>query len=310
MTTGSIKSNTARRELSHVEFHFVGHDFATLAKLVKNESGIVLATEKMPLVYARLAPRLRLLGLKSFRNYCNFVESDEGASERRRMIEALTTNVTRFFREAHHFKYLKNEVLPELIQRARAGERIRIWSAGSSSGEEAYSIALTVLSLMPDASECDIKILGTDIDRAVLHKAREGVYSHRAIASISTDLRDRWFEQYETVDDERLWQVKPELRGLVTFRLANLIGPWPMRGPFQVVVCRNTVIYFDEASRTEIWTKMAGLIPVGGHLFIGHSERLPAGLSCFQPVGLTTFLRNGGAVPEATTSDAKERSDA
>ena len=307
MMPRAAQAKTPKHDFSQNEFPLGARDFAILAELVKADAGIVLEPEKMSLVYARLARRLRLLGLESFRKYCAFVKSNEGASERRQMIEALTTNVTRFFREAHHFMHLKTEVLPGLIARARAGERVRLWSAGCSSGEEPYSIALTLLSLMPDAGKFDIKVLGTDIDRGVLQQGREGIYPQSAIAPIGAELRERWFAPCEAAEKERLWQVKPELRGLVAFRMANLIGPWPMKGPFRVVVCRNTVIYFGEAARAQIWIKMAALIAPGGYLYIGHSERLPAGLSCFQPAGLTVFLRDESAAPETIKPYAKEK---
>jgi len=307
MTYPSVETDGIRHNRSREVVPFSTRDFVTVAEMVKMESGIVLEREKMPLVYARLVGRIRLLGLESFGQYCDLVRMADGADERRKMIEALTTNVTRFFREPHHFEILKSEVLPKITARARDGERIRFWSAGCSSGEEPYSIALTLLSLMPDAGKYDIRILATDINQGVLRRGREGSYEQSALTLVGNKLRERWFEPFETAEGKRIFRACPELRGLVTFRVANLINPWPMKGPFQVVFCRNTVIYFDEATRAEIWAKMAELIAPGGYLFVGHSERVPANLSCFYAAGLTTFRRADSIATSAPTSSLKEK---
>jgi chemotaxis protein methyltransferase CheR len=282
------RSEVLPADLVGAEFPFTLEDFTRLARILRLETGIILEQAKMPMLYARLVKRVRGLGLTSFDEYCAHIAAPEGAGERQRMLEALTTNVTRFFREPHHFEHLKKRVLPELISQARLGKRVRLWSAGCSSGEEPYSIALTILSVMPDAAQCDVKILATDIDNDVLQRGRMGIYRGAAIAPIAPDLLSRWFHRSEI---EGAWEVGPELRSLVAFRNANLVGAWPMKGPFQAIFCRNTVIYFDDDARAQIWNKMVTLLSPGGHLYIGHSERMPAGAHRLRPAALTVYRR-------------------
>jgi len=235
------------------------------------------------------------LGLKSFDSYYAHIQTRAGADERRQMIEALTTNVTRFFREAHHFEHLAAEVLPELLDRARRGGRVRLWSAGCSSGEEPYSMALTVLALLPDAARYDVKILATDIDTQVLARGRLGRYSAEAVSRIDPALRDRWMvRDDEAGEGPTTWRAGEEMRALVSFRAANLLGDWPMKGPFQVIFCRNVVIYFDEALRDNVLAKMTRLLSPGGHLCVGHSERLKITNSDLKFVGLSTYRRIEG----------------
>ena len=284
-------------------FPFSLADFLDIAQMLHADTGIVLEQSKMPMVYARLAKRLRALGLKGFRKYRTFVATKQGADERKYMVRALTTNITRFFREEHHFEHLKSQVLPQLIEGARRGARIRMWSAGCSTGEEPYSIAITLFSMMPDAAEFDIKILATDIDTDVLGKAQEGVYSEESLGPIGTELRQRWLQPAEPVGGVEFWRVHQELRALITFRTANLTSAWPMKGPFQVIFCRNTVIYFEEAVRRQIWQKMASVLSPNGYLYIGHSERIAANIDSFHPVGLTVYSRDTGVPsPESRTS--------
>ena len=278
------------------EFPFTPADFDKIAEILHAEIGIVLDQGKMPLVYSRLTKRLRALGLKSFEDYYARISTLAGAGERRLMIEALTTNVTRFFREAHHFDHLATEILPNLVDEARKGGRVRLWSAGCSSGEEPYCMALSVLALLPDARRYDIKILATDIDTQVLAQGREGRYSNAAVARIDPALRERWMirEDGATGAGAPTWRMGEDMRALVSFRTANLLGAWPMTGPFQVIFCRNVVIYFDEALRDEVLRKMAQLLSRDGHLYVGHSERVSLDISDLKFVGLSTYRRVGG----------------
>ena len=272
-----------------------GREFGEIAAILHADTGIHLPESKTSLVYSRLSKRLRALGLASFRDYCDLVAAREGAAERQQMIAALTTNVTRFFREPHHFEHLKQKLLPSLVAAARNRGRIRIWSAGCSSGQEPYSIALTILSLMPDAASFDVKVLATDIDPNVIAAGRAGIYDEEALSAVPPDLRKRWFIP---IDDEgvRKWGVNDGLRRLVAFRELNLIGTWPMRGPFHAIFCRNVVIYFDLETQSKIWGRFTPLLAASGYLYIGHSERLagPA-TSVFSSEGVTTYhLRKGG----------------
>jgi chemotaxis protein methyltransferase CheR len=282
-------------DLTDGEFPFTQVDFHKLAEILRAETGIALDHGKMLLVYSRLAKRLRTLGLTSFENYYAHISTHAGAGERRLMIEALTTNVTRFFREAHHFEHLAADVLPDLVAEARAGGRVRLWSAGCSSGEEPYSMALMVLALLPDALRYDIKILATDIDTQVLAQGREGRYPNAAVARIDPALRERWMIREDDIAGAPAWRAGEQMRALVSFRNVNLLGDWPMKGPFQVIFCRNVVIYFDEALRDEVQNKMTALLSPGGHLYVGHSERLRTGDDNLRFVGLSTYRRVAGS---------------
>ncbi len=271
------------------EFLLTAEDFRQIASMLHSETGIHLTEAKVALVYSRLAKRLRALGLESFRDYCELVRGSEGLDERQQMICALTTNVTKFFREPHHFDHLKTQVLPGLIDTAKRGGRVRLWSAACSDGQEPYSIALTVLSLMPDANNYDIKILATDIDTKMLAKGRDAVYDSNALSQVPADLRNRWFVKTE---GNRTFGACEELRSLVSFKELNLIGQWPLKGPFQAIFCRNVVIYFEEQTQAKIWGRFLPLLAPKGMLYIGHSERIngPAA-SHFGNAGITTYQK-------------------
>ncbi len=271
-------------------------DFSQIAAILHADTGIHLPETKSSLVYSRLAKRLRALGLKSFREYCALVSASEGADERQQMIAALTTNVTRFFREPHHFEHLKTVMLPPLLATARRKGRVRIWSAGCSSGQEPYSIALTILSLLPDAAALDVRVLATDIDPNMIAAGRAGVYDDEALSAVPIDMRKRWFARLSDDGGAKKWGVNDELRQLVAFRELNLMGSWPMRGPFHAIFCRNVVIYFDLETQSRIWSRFTPLIGPGGFLYIGHSERLtgPA-FSAFASEGVTTYRLGRGS---------------
>lgn len=267
-------------------------DFREIAGMLHDDAGIFLPEGKVTLVYSRLAKRLRALGLESFRDYCALVATSEGIDERKRMLAALTTNVTRFFREPHHFEHLKTQVLPALLERARAGGRVRIWSAACSTGQEPYSIAMTLLSLMPDAARYDIRILATDIDPNVVEEARRGLYSEESVNQVPAGLRQAWFASAKATGMKN-FQVKPAAQELITFRELNLIGEWPMKGKFEVIFCRNVVIYFEEKTQIKVWNRFKAILPVGGRLYIGHSERVAGTGDSFETDGLTTYKRVG-----------------
>ena len=188
----SFNSTGAKHALVEGEFLFTMEDFNKIASILHGDSGIALTETKATLVYSRLAKRLRALGLENFRDYCEHIITDSGVDERQKMLAALTTNVTSFFREKHHFQHLTDHVLPPLLARAKQGGRVRIWSAACSTGQEPYSIALTVLSMMPDAGSYDIRILASDIDPNVVAEGRRGVYSEQIVQPVPEALRTRW----------------------------------------------------------------------------------------------------------------------
>jgi chemotaxis protein methyltransferase CheR len=286
MTTAA-DSRSGAAGLVEGEFPFTTEDFRKIAQILHSYAGIALADGKAALVYSRLAKRLRSLGLRSFREYCALIEGAEGLDERQTMMAALTTNVTRYFREPHHFDHLRDVVLPPLVERARKGGRVRLWSAACSNGQEPYSMAITVLSALPEAANLDVKILATDIDPNMVAEGKAGIYREEAVAPVPLDLRRRWFKKAPV---EGSWEVADELRALVSFRELNLIGDWPMKGKFDAIFCRNVVIYFDEPTQERIWSRFAPLLEPRGTLYIGHSERVTgAATSVFETTGLTTY---------------------
>ncbi|HEY8618126.1 protein-glutamate O-methyltransferase [Phenylobacterium sp.] len=285
MTPGQSRSE----QIVDGEFTFTSEDFRLIAQTLHAAAGIALPDSKATLVYSRLAKRLRALGLESFRDYCALVSGKDGLDERQQMIVALTTNVTRFFREPHHFEHLKTQVLPKHLPEVRRGGSLRIWSAGSSNGQEAYSIALTILSLMPDAPEYDIRILASDIDTKMLAEGREGLYGSSAMAPVPGELRARWFER-----EGDQWRASEPLRRLVVFNELNLIGEWPMKRQFQAVFCRNVLIYFEEATQERIFSRFVPLMAPNASLYIGHSERVCGpDAHRFATDGVTTYRFTG-----------------
>lgn len=279
------------------DFDLSDADFARIAALVRRHLGITLADSKRPLVYSRLARRLRALRLDGFSAYLDLLASPEGGAEREELISAVTTNVTAFFRESHHFDTLRGAALPALIDRARAGGRVRLWSAGCASGEEAYSLAATLTAACPDACRRDIRILATDIDRAVLARAEAGLFPAEAARPLAPDLSRLIFPR-DGHGPAGLTVAEP-LRRLIRFRRLNLVEPWPMRGPFDVIFCRNVMIYFDRPAQEEIWQRLSALLAPGGWLMIGHSERVsgPA-LAGLTVAGITTYRKHGHSAGE------------
>ncbi len=287
-------ASATKGRLIDPEFVFTSDDFRRIAAILYADAGICLADSKATLVYSRLAKRLRALGLESFRDYCTLVWGHDGVDERQKMLAALTTNVTRFFREPHHFQHLSARVLPRLARQARAGGRVRLWSAGCSSGPEAYSLAMTVLEALPEAADLDVLILATDIDPDVLAAARQGVYADQALAPAPVEARRRWFRPERDLDGpaELRWRATADLQRLIAFRELNLVAqPWPMKGEFDVIFCRNVMIYFDDATQKSVVARLALQLKPEGQLYIGHSERVGAEQDGLVANGLTSYRR-------------------
>jgi chemotaxis protein methyltransferase CheR len=280
--------------VENAEFAFTATDLDAIVRIMMTETGISLNGAKGNLIYSRLAKHLRRLGLRSFEQYCRLVENSDGANERQEMIAALTTNVTRFFREPHHFEHMREHILPSLVTRAKAGERIRLWSSACSSGQEPYSMAITLLAAMPDAPRYDIRILATDIDTNVLATGAAGTYEEPALEPVPAALRKNWFKQLGNGQ----MQVNETLRSLVSFKKLNLIGNWPMRCKFQIIFCRNVVIYFEAATQEAIWSHMMPLLEDNGALYIGHSERIGgAAERALRNDGITIYRKTGHGGP-------------
>lgn len=276
------------------EFAFSDANFREIAQIAKAEAGIDLPHSKATLVYSRLAKRLRILGLKTFSDYCAAVREND--DERNSMIAALTTNVTRFFREPHHFEHLRTEIIAPLADSARKGKRVRLWSAACSTGQEPYSMALTVLSVIPEAASLDIRILATDLNPHVVARGKAGCFQKEELGDVPANLRAKWFQAAPADNRQPMVKASDELRSLVSFRELNLMGSWPFNGPFDAIFCRNVVIYFDRETQSTIWNRLGKLLRAQGALYIGHSERVsgPAN-AMLEPDGITTYRRKGSA---------------
>jgi chemotaxis protein methyltransferase CheR len=254
------------------EFAFGNEDFEALRTLVKQLTGINLSDQKRELVYGRLARRLRALQLRSFAEYREVLAND-GGKEIVEFCNAITTNLTAFFREPHHFEYLREHVLKPLAADPTASRKLRIWSAGCSTGEEPYSIAITILETLQDLRRWDIRILATDLDSDVLQRGQRGTYAAERVRGLSPERISRFFSQREE-RKELHYQVNPEVAALIAFKQLNLMHPLPMKGPLPVIFCRNVIIYFDKDTQRHLFSRIAHLQRPGDLLFLGHSESL------------------------------------
>lgn len=269
--------------------------FARVSSIAAKVAGLCIPETKRPMVQSRLAKRLRATGHPDFLSYLDLVESPRGHSELPEFVSALTTNVSSFFREMHHFETLKENVFPALADKLRAGHRIRLWSAGCSTGQEPYSIAIALLESDPDFGRGDVRILATDVDRSVLDFGRTGEFEARQIEPLDSDLVARHFERQGT-EGNPTFTVSARVRSLVSFRSLNLIDPWPMRGLFDVIFCRNVLIYFSEETQQGLWPRFHAAMAPEGWLFIGHSERVAnADAVGFRPSGVTTYRKSPGS---------------
>jgi chemotaxis protein methyltransferase CheR len=271
------------------EFEFGNEDFEALRTLVKQVTGISLSDQKRELVYGRLTRRLRALNLKTFRDYRNLLASD--SDELVQFCNAITTNLTAFFREPHHFDHLRDEVLKPLAASTSGLRRFRIWSAACSTGEEPYTLAMTVLESLPDLGRWDLKILATDLDSDVLAKASRGVYLADRLRTLSGERRQKFFSPVAGAK-EPSFQVSPALSRLITYKQLNLMHPLPMKGPLDVIVCRNVLIYFDKDTQRDLVSRMARLQRPGDLLYLGHSESLFKVSNDYTLIGRTIYRRS------------------
>jgi chemotaxis protein methyltransferase CheR len=243
-------------------------DFRRICTVAYDVAGLAIPAGKEGLVRSRLARRMRETGHQSFREFLDFVDADRSGAQRTALIDLLTTNKTNFFREPQHFDYLAAQVLPRI---AATGAPLRIWSAACSSGEEPFTIAMLLLEQLPDVRQA--RILATDISTRILARARAARYADDQLDGVSPARRDRWFHE-TTTPAGRHWVVDGRVRALVRFAHLNLMEHWPMQGPFDVIFCRNVMIYFDKPTQERLVNRFAALLAPGGHLFIGHSESL------------------------------------
>ena len=285
MDANAITSLTLRLR----EFEFSDEDFEALRVLVREVTGIALSDQKRELVYGRLARRLRALSLRTFREYREILATD--SDEVVQFCNAITTNLTAFFREPHHFEHMREEVLKPLALKPPARRRYRIWSAACSTGEEPYTIAMTVLEAMGDLRGWDLRILATDLDSDVLGKASRGVYLEDRLRTLSAERRRRFFSPAPGAK-EPSFVVTPALRQLITFKQLNLMHPFPMKGPFDAIVCRNVLIYFDKETQRDLVSRFARLQRPGDLLYLGHSESLFKVSSDYTLISRTIYRRS------------------
>lgn len=265
------------------EFPYTSADFARIQKLIYAHAGISLSPQKADMAYSRLARRLRQLQISSFRDYLDRLEDDD-SEEWQFFINALTTNLTSFFRESHHFDILARQ----LEQRQAQGRPYTIWCCASSTGEEPYSLAMTAVEALGSFTP-GVSILASDLDTNVLQTASRGVYPLERVSKLETS-RLRSFFLKGRGERAGFACVRPELQALVQFRQINLLAPeWPVRGPLDAIFCRNVMIYFDRATQRRLLERFAPLLAPDGLLFVGHSESLHHASDLFRLRGNTVY---------------------
>jgi chemotaxis protein methyltransferase CheR len=267
--------------------------FVRICRLVYEHCGINLHEGKKELVRARLAKMLRKYRFKTYDQYIDFVLDDPTQTTFYEMIDQISTNLTSFFREPKHFEYLRRQFLPALIQKKqKTGQlRIRAWSAGCSSGEEPYSIAITLLEAVPLAQSWDIRILASDISTRILRIAQEGLYEPQRVDNLSAELKSRYLKPKKDKSAPLLYEVSPALRSILTFKYLNLMDPWPFRGPFDFIFCRNVMIYFDKPTQEKLVQRFHDVLDNGGLFFTGHSESLTGIRHSFRYIQPTIYRK-------------------
>jgi chemotaxis protein methyltransferase CheR len=269
------------------EFEYTVADFDILRTLSNQHSGILVPDEKFDMFYSRLSKRVRLLGFASFKQYCQYLQNhpDQEFTE---FINAITTNLTAFFRENHHFEFIKHQILPELCRKNYSRKEIKVWSAGCSTGEEPYSLAMILKENL--SADWNIRILATDLDTNVLASAEAGIYSLDRLTGLEEKRLQNWFQKGIGVHSNKA-RIKKELRDLVYFKQLNLMTEWPLKGYFDFIFCRNVLIYFDKETKLRLANRYAEILQDGAHLFIGHSESLHQLDTPFELIGNTIYKK-------------------
>jgi chemotaxis protein methyltransferase CheR len=253
------------------------HQFQEISRLVYQQCGINLKSGKEALVRARLTKRLRALHMSSVEAYMHLIGSQQGQHEIQTLIDVMTTNKTSFFREAAHFDYLAEVILPNLDQ-----HRLRLWSAACSSGEEPYTLAMVLREAFASVDQKDVLILATDISHRMIEIAQDGIYSQERLAGVPRAMVSKYFQREASSSGAPRFHVKSSLRQLVRLAPLNLMQSWPMKGPFDVIFCRNVMIYFDRPTQQTLISRFHDLLAPGGYLFVGHSEGLSGIRHAFQ----------------------------
>jgi len=271
------------------EFSFSTKDFDKVRSFVLSETGITLSEGKKNMVYGRLSRRLRQTGITNFKDYIEFASCD-GSEEKGNFINAITTNLTSFFREEHHFDFLKKTVIPHLMKKNASSRKIRVWSAGCSTGEEPYSIAMALYESIPDIENWDVKILATDLDTNVLAHGKAGIYDAERITGLNKSRTSTWFLKGKGAHAGSV-RVDSRLKALITFNQLNLMKEWPMRGLFDFMFCRNVIIYFEKSTQRILFDRYSDMLVDDAFLFLGHSESLYKVSDKFELIGNTIYRK-------------------
>lgn len=240
-------------------------EFQQVRRVIYDYSGIYINEGKEALVQSRLMKRVRKTGVRSFSEYFNYIDRDESGAEFLAFVDVITTNKTSFFREVKHFEFIQQKILPEM-----RGRNVKWWSAGCSSGEEPITTAITLIEGKKEAGWNEVKILSTDISTKVLEIARQGIYPDTRMGDVPEFIKEKYFDR----DSSGMYKVKRNVREMITYGRLNLNADWPLKGPFQVIMCRNVMIYFNRQTQSKIVEKFHRLLEPGGYLFLGHSEGL------------------------------------
>ena len=273
------------------EISLSDREFEAVRNKVYDLAGISMSDAKRTLVVSRLSKIIRRLNLDTFTAYLDHLDRNGSADEVQEFINALTTNLTRFFREDHHFDHLNDYIGKIVNDPANPNKsRLRLWSAGCSTGQEPYTLALSLLAAHPKLKTWDFKILATDIDTNVVEKAKTGIYKAGDLSGLSPE-RVKLFER----DGAGNVRIPDHARSIVTFKSLNLMEAWPMRGPFDAIFCRNVAIYFNKPTQEKMFTRMGELLKPNAFLYIGHSENLNSVADKFKLVGKTVYQNKLGA---------------
>lgn len=289
-TAAAVASSEPAAAEIEREFAFSDADFRSLVQFAYEQAGIALADSKRNLIYSRLSRRLRVLKLRTFREYREHLASN--SSELENFINAISTNLTKFFRESHHFDHLRTQVAVPFVQAAhgKVGQRLRVWSAGCSTGEEPYTIGIVLKREIHDIDRHDVKILATDIDTEVIGKGARGEYPAASIDEVPKTYRE-FFKPVSGDQTKENVAVDRAIRSLVTFRRLNLMETWPFKGIFDGIFCRNVMIYFDGPTKAKLIERFTEKLKPGGFLYIGHSESLNGLHPGLTLIGRTIYRR-------------------
>lgn len=286
-----MKADNAARSISDKEFCLSDSEFEEIRTVIKDMTGISMSAAKRQLIYRRLQTRLKATGINSFKTYLELLKKGD-PREQEAFTNAVTTNLTSFFREKHHFEFLAKTIIPEIVaKRGNNSRRLRIWSAGCSTGEEPYSIAITLKETLKSIDRWDARLLCTDLDSDVLNTGKTGIYAQDRVEKIPEKQLRRWFRKNGSTDDDRV-KVSQDLQDLITFKQLNLMNDWPMRGRFDVIFCRNVVIYFDKPTQRVLMDRYAEILEDDGYLILGHSESLFNVSDRFTLLGHTIYRKS------------------